>query len=130
MASIPIPSFETMKKWFDYWRKFKGKRIQIYMKGVLDVSHQCANPLKTLGLNGGGETTYKMNVLENLIGTVADVVESPFGIMLKDVCIAGEETAIIDRIFIPMSEITKMYIFKKEAGQVKYDYPPKQKNDR
>lgn len=80
-----------------------------------------------VGLNAQDKTTVELSLLENLIGTVADIVESPFGILLKNVCIAGENTEIIENTFIPMSEINKMHIFKKEAGMVKYDYPPSTK---
>ena len=119
MTSLLIPSIKTMKKWIDYWRKFKGKRVQIYLRSGINVNHQLSNPLKPFNL--GGETTLKMNFLENLIGTIVEIVESPFGILLRDISLAGEKTDIIENVFIPMSEITKMYVFKKEAGQVIYD---------
>lgn len=127
MSDLPIYAFETVKRWIAYWLNFKGKRVQIYLKHGINLSHQSGNPLGILGLNVDDKTTIEMNLLDNLIGTVADVVESPFGILLKDICIAGEKTEIIDRTFIPMSEITKMHIFKKEAGTVIYDYPPSTK---
>ena len=115
-----VPSIETLKKWIDYWRKFKGKRVQVYLTRGTNVNYQLANPLKPFNL--GGETTLKTDFLENLIGTIVDVVESPFGILLKDISLAGSEnTEIIEGAFIPMSEITKMYIFKKEAGRVIYE---------
>jgi hypothetical protein len=114
-----LPSIETMKKWIGYWRKFKGKRVQIYLRSGFDVNYQLANPLKPLNL--GGETTFKMNFSENLIGTVKEVIESPFGILLADVSVAGEKTELIENTFIPMSEITKLHIFKKEVGRVIYD---------
>ncbi len=114
---IPIP-IETMKKWFDYWRKFKGKRVQIYLRSGINIDYQLANPLKPLNL--GGDTTINMNFSDNLIGTVTDIVESPFGILLKDVCIASEKTELIEKTFIPMSEITRIHIFKKETGKEIY----------
>ena len=119
MSSSLIPSIETMKKWIAYWRKFKGKRVQIYLRSGINVNHQLANPLKPFNL--GGETTLKMNFSENLIGTIVDIVESPFGILLENICMAGENTELVEQTFIPMTEITKMHIFKKEAGRVIYE---------
>jgi hypothetical protein len=49
--------------------------------------------------------------------------------LLENVSIAGEETKLIDKTFIPMSEITKMHIFKKEAGQVFYEIPQSPKTE-
>jgi hypothetical protein len=117
------PSIETLKKWFDYWRKFKGKRVQIYLKSGIDANLQLLNPLKPLNI--GGDISVKTAFLENLIGTIDDVVENPFGILLKDVSLVTEETENVGGAFIPMSEITKIYFFKKEAGQIKYAKPTK-----
>ena len=119
MTSLPIPSIETMKKWFDYWRKFKARRVKIYLRSGINVNYQLSNLLRPLNL--GGETTLKMDFSDSLLGTVSDIVESPFGILLKDISVAGENTELIEHMFIPMSEITKMYIFKKEAGRVAYE---------
>jgi hypothetical protein len=124
MSDLPIYAFETVKRWVAYWLNFKGKRVQIYLKHGINLSHQSGNPLRMLGYNVDDKTMVEMSLLDNMIGTVADVVESPFGILLKDVCIAGEKTEFVDRTFIPMSEITKMHIFKKEAGRVIYDSIP------
>jgi hypothetical protein len=133
MSDLPVYAFKTVKRWITYWLNFKGKRVQIYLRHGINLSHQSGNPLRILGFNIDDKTTVEMNILDNLIGTVADIVESPFGILLKNVCIAGEKTTIIDMTFIPMSEITKMNIFKKEAGQVNYDFPqsakPKESNN-
>lgn len=56
-----------------------------------------------------------MGFSDNLIGTISEVVENPFGIMLTEICQTGENTANVEKMFIPMSEIIKMDIFKKEA---------------
>jgi hypothetical protein len=129
MSDLPVYALETVKRWVTYWRKFKGKRVQIYLRHGLKLSHQSGSPLRILGLNVDDKTIAELNLFENLIGTVADIVESPFGILLEDVCIAGEETKLIDSTFIPMSQITKMHIFKKEAGQVFYELPQTAKTE-
>jgi hypothetical protein len=53
-----------------------------------------------------------MDLPENLTGTIIEVVENPFGILLKDVSIPEDKE--VEGAFIPMSEISKMYVLKKE----------------
>lgn len=50
----------------------------------------------------------EMDFLNNIVGTISEVIESPFGIMLKD--ITSEDT---EMIFVPMSEIAKMDFLKQ-----------------
>jgi len=105
--SLPsIPSFETIKKWVDYWRKFKGKRVRVYLRSGIKIDYCLANPLKPLT----GDTAFQTVLADNFTGTITEIVESPFGIMLKD--ISSATNADIEKTFIPMSEITKMDILK------------------
>jgi hypothetical protein len=105
--SIPaIPSFETIKKWVGYWRKFKGKRVRVYLRSGVKFDYSLPNPLKPLT----GDTAFQTVFAENFTGTISEIVESPFGIMLKDILFTTD--ANIEKMFIPMSEITKMDILK------------------
>jgi hypothetical protein len=113
-SSIPsfIPSIETLKKWIGYWRKFKGKRVKIFLKTGTNVSADIPN--------FGVGTSIQQNWSDTLIGTIQDVVESPFGIWLKDVSISQggkEDEKEIEGAFIPMSEIMRIYSLRKKAGQ-------------
>lgn len=63
-------------------------------------------------LSGGG--SMEMDLLENLVGTVSEVIENPFGIMLKDVSSTETNTENVKMIFIPMSEIARMDFLKQE----------------
>lgn len=65
--------------------------------------------------NIAGDTSFEMSLAENLIGTVSDIIESPFGIMLKDISSEKPELKDVENVFVPMSEITQMHIFKKKA---------------
>ncbi|MGD0496504.1 MAG: hypothetical protein ABSB28_10805 [Candidatus Bathyarchaeia archaeon] len=107
--SIPsiIPSIETLKKWIDYWRRFKGKRVKIFLKSGMNVSTDVHN----FSL----DTSIKTNFLDTVIGTIEDVVESPFGIWLKDVSIPEEKE--VEGAFIPMSEIARIYSLRKKVVQ-------------
>jgi hypothetical protein len=41
MSSLPIPSFNDIKKLADYWRKFKGKMVRIwFIRKVGSASNQ------------------------------------------------------------------------------------------
>ena len=106
----PFPSLSTVKRWIEYWLKFKGKRVRVYLRSGINLSHELANPLKSLNL--GSNTIFKMDLPENLTGTIIEVVENPFGILLKDVSIPEDKE--VEGAFIPMSEISKMYVLKKE----------------
>jgi hypothetical protein len=55
----------------------------------------------------------EMDLLDCVVGTISEVIESPFGIMLND--ISSREK--IEMIFVPMSEITRMDFLKQ--GQSK-----------
>ena len=111
MASSLIPSVETIKRWLDYWRRFKGKRVKIFLKSGLKANLQIGN---TFGITES-KTTLEREFIETLSGIIEDIVENPFGIWLKDVSIPEEKE--VDRAFIPMSDIVRIYSFKKETEQ-------------
>ena len=101
--SLPsLSSLEILKKWFGYWRKFKGKRVRIWLRRGLKFTKAM-----TFG------DSVEMDLLDCVVGTISEVIESPFGIMLKEIT----STEKIEMVFVPMSEITKMDFLKK--GQSK-----------
>ena len=113
--SIPLPampSIETITKWVKYWRKFKGKRVRIFLRDGLKVTYNMPNnmfeeiikPLKF------GDYSIELNLVDSLTGTIDDVIENPLGILLKD--LIGTNTKNVDMTFIPLSEITKMDFLK------------------
>ena len=73
MNSMPIPNLssipEAVKDWYEYWRKFKGKRIRIIFKTVAKV----------------GEKPGELQVWREIIeGTIESVQKYPPGFILKD----------------------------------------------
>jgi len=100
--SSPLPSFETIKKWFDYWRKFKGKHVRIWLKREIKFT-------KAMVFGDSLE----LNFPENIVGIISEIIESPFGIMLKDISLPESEATKVQMTFIPMSEIAKMDFLKK-----------------
>lgn len=99
-----MSSLEIIKKWFDYWRKFKGKRVKIWLRREIKFT-------KAMIFTGD---SIELNLPENVVGTISEVIESPFGIMLKDISLTEAEAEKIEMTFIPMSEIAKMDFLKKE----------------
>ena len=97
MSIPPISSIEIIKKWFDYWRKFKGKRVRIWLRRVAKFT-------KAMVWTGD---SLEIGFVDSIVGTISEVIESPFGIMLKDT--SSEDTEIM---FIPMSEISRMDFLK------------------
>ena len=59
--SIPIPQLADIKKWIGFWKKYKGKRVRVYLRN------------------------------ENFIGILSAIVENPSGIFLTDVSIPSEQ---------------------------------------
>jgi hypothetical protein len=109
-VSSLLPSLETITRWVNYWRKFKGKRVKIFLKSGFTnkTISTCSNP----------DNTTNASILEELCcdtvtGTISDVVESPFGIWLKDAIVP--EGLDFDSAFIPMSEILSIYSYKKDV---------------
>jgi hypothetical protein len=100
MAIPSFPSIETLKKWFDYWRKFKGKRVRIWLRRGWKLT-------KSIPIHAGN--SIEMDFLDEIIGTISEVIESPFGIMLKDI-----SSEVVEMTFIPMSEISKMDFLKRK----------------
>lgn len=140
--SVPSVSLgiETVKKWVDYWRKFKGKRVRLWFarKDSSFVGHFfCAastgpreerrfrNLILKLGSYG---PTREIGICPCVEGTILDVVDSPFGFMLGDVhlwhalewnqqnLIVGKTSTEIESQFIPMSEVARID-FVTEKGQ-------------
>jgi len=103
MSLPPLSSLETIKKWFDYWRKFKGKHVRIWLKREIKFT-------KALIFGDSVE----LNLPENVVGTISEIIESPFGIMLKEISLPESEAKTVEMTFIPMSEIAKMDFLKKE----------------
>jgi len=101
MSFSPLPSIETIKRWVDYWRKFKGKRVRIWLKTQMKLT-------KDLFLS----TSIEMGFSESVAGIISDVIESPFGIKLE-----GISSTEIETIFIPMSEIARMDFLKETSEQ-------------
>ena len=92
MSLDPLASIETIKKWIDYWRKFKKKRVRIWFKRGIKFT-------KAMMFGDSLELSFP----EQVVGTISEIIESPFGIMLKEI-----DAEKIEMIFIPMSEIAKM----------------------
>ena len=59
--SIPVPSLADIKKWIGFWKKYKGKRVRVYLKD------------------------------ENFTGILNAMVENPTGIFLINVSIPSEK---------------------------------------
>ena len=93
-----MSSLEIIKKWFDYWRKFKGKRVKIWLRREIKFT-------KAMIFTGD---SVELNLPENVVGTISEIIESPFGIMLKDISLPESEAKNAQMTFIPMSEISKM----------------------
>jgi len=101
--SLPsLSSLETIKKWFDYWRKFKGKRVRIWLRREIKFTKSLIMPGDSI----------EVNFPENVVGTISEVIESPFGIMLKDISLPESEAKNVEMTFVPMSEIAKMDFLK------------------
>ena len=84
--SIPsLSSIESLKKWYDYWRQFKGKKVIVLIKEK----------------DGWKKKAFK--------GTISEVIQEPLGIMLTD--ISSEK---FEKIFLPMGEITRIGFYKQE----------------
>lgn len=98
MSFPSLSSLEIIKKWFDYWRKFKGRRVRIWLRRGMKLTKTILRPGNSI----------EVDFLDNIVGTISEVIESPFGIMLKD--ITSEDT---EMIFVPMSEIAKMDFLKQ-----------------
>ena len=56
----------------------------------------------------------ELDFSDNVVGTISEVIESPFGIMLKDT--SSEDTKMM---FLPMSEIARMDFLKCEQESEK-----------
>jgi len=101
---VPIPSFESIKKWFDYWKKFKGRQVRIWpIRGIMRFT-------KTLSRTNDFIET---DCLQSIEGVISEIIESPFGIMLKDLSLSDPDGKNIETVFIPMSEIAKIEFFKQ-----------------
>jgi len=84
--SVPsLSNIETLKKWYDYWRTFKGKKVIVRIKE-----------------NGKWKK-------KDFKGTISEVIQEPLGIMLTD--ISSEK---LEKIFLPMSEIARIGFLKQE----------------
>ena len=105
MSFPSLSSFETIKKWFDYWRKFKGKRVRIWLRKGMKFT-------KAMMFSGD---SIEMDFLKKVEGTISEVIESPFGIMLKDISSTEPEAENIEMIFFPMSEIARLDFLKKDS---------------
>ena len=127
---------ESLKKWVDYWRKFKGKKVRIWFVRIDRSPHSQDTCIVTdatmrgMRMNGFGiigvNTPDKLRMLLGVTcvdGNIADVVDSPFGIMLSDVkfwklvaskskgkrnFVATEENCEIEKVFVPMFEIARI----------------------
>jgi hypothetical protein len=110
MSYSLLPSVETIKRWMDYWRKFKGKRVRVFLKSgfTTKASSQIVDSDNSTMSSALEELCY-----DTLTGTISDIVESPFGIWLTDVIVP--EGNDFDGVFIPMPEILRMYSYKKSS---------------
>jgi hypothetical protein len=106
--ALPVPSIETIKKWIDYWRKFKGKRVRILLKSGF-VSK--TNSQVTDSDNSTIGSALEELCPDAIAGIIEDIVENPFGILLKNVSVP--EGKDVESVFIPMSEILRIYFYKK-----------------
>ena len=59
--AIPIPSVADIRKWIGFWKKYKGKKVKVYLKN------------------------------ENFIGVLSAIVDNPSGLFLTDVSIPSEQ---------------------------------------
>jgi hypothetical protein len=149
MASMSV-GIESVKKWVDYWRKFKGKKVRIWFvrkdRGSI-AQYSCVTTEKVgkelrrrkidygeidLNLQQYEERQDEgLRILEAITcvdGSISDVVDSPFGMMLADVRLwrviapepknennvtIREHNREIEQIFIPMSEIARIDFLTK-----------------
>lgn len=108
---------ESIKKWVTYWRKFKRKRVRIWLsKGEIHFTKKLPRILFNVISDEGG--TVKMSFPSKVEGTISDIVERPFGIILKDISSTESETENVEMMFIPMSEISRIDFLKKEKHQL------------
>ena len=56
----------------------------------------------------------ELDFSENVAGVISEVIESPFGIMLKDISSTETDAENLEMMFIPMSQITRMDFLKQE----------------
>lgn len=104
MSFPSLSSLEIIKKWLDYWRKFKGKRVRIWLRRGTTLT-------KAMLMAGD---SIKIDFLDNIVGTISEVIESPFGIMLKDTSSTMPDIENTEMIFVPMSEISRMDFLKQD----------------
>jgi len=113
-VSIGFPS-EWLRNWILYWRKFRGRRVQIVTKHI----HQSPLP---------AGTKYWRKIY---IGKVDAVVDNPPGIILTSVTIwMASETYIVDTTgneqFFPLTpsgtpaSSTKQLIFFENLDDIKF----------
>lgn len=143
---------ESLKKWVDYWRKFKGKGVRIWLGklGPRDAAHHFCLQRK-LGENLEHRLERdelfrnmrwsdllwqssqigqirEVGICPCVEGKIIDVIDSPFGMMLGNVCFwldlelstkthqnpkVGKVSTEIESMFIPMSEIARVDFLKK-----------------
>lgn len=98
--SIPSMSLgiESLKKWVDYWRKFKGKEVRIWFirkdrdsiaQYNCKTDEQVCEELEKRGVTDISaiqpdlyEPVRLLEACTCVEGKISDVVDSPFGIML------------------------------------------------
>ena len=65
----PTSATEALKEWYEYWRKFRGKRVRFILKTVAKVGEKL------------GELELWREIIE---GTIEAVQKYPPGFILKD----------------------------------------------
>lgn len=126
--SLPVPSWKDIKKWVAYWRKFKGKKVRIWFDEY--TAKFCVPPhieqrwrnLRELNPSISKALPRKLATMSCVDGIIDDVIDSPIGILVKDVIVwrkkekLGEETVVTE-----ITDIKKMFVPFESVGRI--DFP-------
>ena len=132
---------ESLKKWVDYWRKFKGKEVRIwFITSSIGGQYSCKSDDqvdKELGRrleHDKDMLRYQKMLFEPIRvleacscveGEISDVVDSPFGIMLINinhwnVLDPGRKTEVDLTYKEPNPEIERMFIPMSEIARIDF----------
>jgi hypothetical protein len=151
--SIPSTSIgiESIKKWVDYWRKFKGKKVRVWFMGKAgsSISHQRScwsleqvNKEVQRRLKHDKDVQYQkmlfgsMRVLEAcscVEGEISDIVDSPFGLLLVNInywnILQPERKSEFDLTYREVNpEISQMFVPMSEIARIDFLYMPESKD--
>ena len=129
--SLPVPSWDNLKRWIDFWTKFKGKKVRVWFSG---------EPVRFCTPEGGGTAGIlrlpdrpvtdpmlrRLGASPTVEGTISSIVEQPLGIMLEDVILWEIHLGKKGGKFIPKTvrkvdpEIKAMFIPTAEIARIDF----------